>query len=368
MAKKRIGVTGCEGMLGWHFRCRLLSYPENEVSLANRQTFQSATLMDEFVRSCDVIVHLAGMNRGDDDEIEQANPQIAQMLIDAMEREGVTPHVLYSSSTHIERDTPYGRSKRRAGELLEQWSERCDSAFANFVLPHVFGEMGKPFYNSVVSTFSYLVARGEAPAIDQDGALELVHAQECALQMLDAIEHGTTGRIRVEGKPMRVSEMLERLQSMAELYMGGVLPDVRDEFDLALFNTLRSYLYEHHYPVGLTLHADNRGTLFEAVKSHHGGQAFVSSTRPGITRGDHFHYSKIERFLVVQGSAVIRLRRLLDDTVREFHVSGDEPVYIDMPTLHTHNITNIGETDVLTLFWSDQIFDPEKPDTLHEPV
>ena len=368
MRAKRIGLTGADGFLGWHFRCRMLEHPDTELSLADRTTFESESEMDRFVQGCDAIVHLAGMNRGDDAEIESTNPEISRTLIDALERIGATPHVVFSSSIHVDRNTAYGRSKKHAGELLEAWSSRSGGKFTNLILPHVFGELGRPNYNSVVSTFCYRIAKGESPEIDQDGEVELLHAQQVALLVLETIERGTTGRLRADGEPMRVSEMLNRVRSMANLYCSGILPDVRNELDLALFNTLRSYLYEHHYPVSLKLNSDNRGTLFEAVKSHHGGQAFVSTTKPGITRGDHFHYSKVERFLVVQGRATIRLRRLFDDEVREFEVSGDNPVYIDMPTLHTHNITNVGTSDVLTLFWSDQIFDPENPDTLYEPV
>jgi len=168
--------------------------------------------------------------------------------------------------------------------------------------------------------------------------------------------------------PMRVSELLDRLSAFDQNYRGQLIPDVREPIDLYLFNTYRSYLFPHHYPVDLQLHEDMRGGLFEAIKSYNGGQCFLSTTKPGITRGNHYHTAKIERFLVVGGNGLIRIRKLFSEDISEFEVAGDRPQYIDIPTLHTHNITNVGESDMTTLFWSHEIFDPESPDTFPEPV
>jgi UDP-2-acetamido-2,6-beta-L-arabino-hexul-4-ose reductase len=167
---------------------------------------------------------------------------------------------------------------------------------------------------------------------------------------------------------MRVSEMLARVRDLAAAYAEGVVADLRDPLDLQLFNTYRSYLFPRHYPVPIERHRDPRGSLFEAVRTRHGGQCFLSTTRPGITRGNHYHLRKIERFLVVRGEARIRVRRLFASDVTEFSVRGDEPAYVDMPTLHTHDITNVGDADLLTLFWAHEIFDPAAPDTIPEPV
>lgn len=364
----KIGVTGVDGLIGWHIRCRLHTLGDMKPVPADREGFSDAQALNAFVAQCDAIVHLAGMNRGEDREIEQVNPGLAETLVAAMERTRRTPHVVFSSSTHVDRDTAYGRSKRAAANVFERWARRSGAQFTNLILPHVFGERGRPFYNSVVSTFCYQLATGGTPRIDQDGQLELLHAQEVAELALAAIREGRTGELRPSGQRITVSEMLAQVTSLAERYQGGVIPALHDPFKLRLFNVYRSYLFPDFYPHALTLHTDNRGSLFEAVKSDHGGQAFLSTTKPGITRGEHFHFNKVERFLVVQGEAVIRLRRLFDDRIVEFRVWGEEPVFIDMPTLHTHNITNVGDTDLLTLFWSHEIFDPNNPDTFAEPV
>jgi UDP-2-acetamido-2,6-beta-L-arabino-hexul-4-ose reductase len=234
----------------------------------------------------------------------------------------------------------------------------------------VFGEGGKPRHNSVVSTFCDALARAEAPKVIQDGPLELLHAQSAGEAILRAIaaEDRSVGEVRVPGRPMRVSELLERLSSIAVDYRGLLVPDLSDPLHRDLFNTYRSYLYPSFYPAALERREDARGSLFEAVKTRHGGQAFFSTTRPGITRGNHFHLRKLERFCVVRGDASIRIRRLFSSEVMDFRVSGEEPRVIDIPTLHTHSLTNTGDGDLMTLFWANEIFDPEAPDTFAEAV
>ena len=165
-----------------------------------------------------------------------------------------------------------------------------------------------------------------------------------------------------------VSECLQKLQGFDHSYRGHLIPELKTDVDLDLFNTYRSYLYPRYYPVTLQLHSDTRGHLFEAVKSLHGGQCFISTTKPGITRGNHYHTRKFERFLVLNGDAVIRIRKLLTGDIVEFKVSGAAPQYIDMPTFCTHDITNTGQSDLTTLFWAHEIFDPQRSDTIREPV
>ena len=363
-----IGITGADGLIGWHVRCRLYVEHDIEAIPIGRAGFREAGALESFVSKCDAIVHLAGVNRGEESEVESVNPALARVLVSAMERCERTPHVVFASSTHIDSDTAYGRSKRATEEIFSEWAGRCGAVFTNMVLPHVYGECGRPFYNSVVSTFCYQLAEDETPKIEQDGRLELLHAQEVADLVLLSVRNRSVGEVRPSGRAMRVSEMLERVSLLAERYKSGVIPAFEDIFDLRLFNTFRSYLFPKHYPNLLKLNTDSRGSLFEAVKTDNGGQAFLSTTEPGITRGDHFHFNKVERFLVVQGQAVIRLRRMFDDKVIEFRVSGSEPTVVDMPTLHAHNITNTGDGELLTMFWSHEIFDPDHPDTHREQV
>jgi UDP-2-acetamido-2,6-beta-L-arabino-hexul-4-ose reductase len=365
---KTIGITGATGLLGWHLRAFLRTDSSLRVLLATRSQFAVAEELDRLVSECDVLVHLAGMNRGNDHEVEATNVALAEALVAACERTGATPHVVYSNSIHSVRDDGYGRSKRCAAQQLQRWADRAGAVFTDLVLPQVFGESGRPFYNSVVSTFCYQLANGLQPEIHKDVELELLHAQKVAREILEIACRGKGGKVRVQGLPMTVSGLLSKLILQAKQYRDQVIPDLRDDLSLDLFNTYRSYLLPQHHLVIMKVHADDRGNLFEAVKTFSGGQCFISSTRPGITRGNHYHTRKFERFLVLQGSAKIRIRRVFDSVVISFEVSGDSPQFVDMPTMHTHNITNTGDSDLITLFWAQEIFDPARPDTVPELV
>ena len=361
--RKTIGITGYGGLIGWHLRCRVFIEDDLDIMIAERECFEQEGLADDFIRRCDVVVHLAGQNRGPESEVEATNVELARRLVESLLRTGCTPHLIFSSSTHIDRDTAYGRSKRIASENFREWAERAGATFTSLVLPHVFGEHGKPFSNSVVSTFCYQLAKRGRPVVDYDGMLDLMHAQDVAALIIEIIRSPVNSETRPDGTKIRVSEMLETLDEMNELYACGVIPSFNTRIRLSLFNTFRSYLFPSRYPVQLSLHEDSRGELFEAVKTRHGGQAFISSTNPGVTRGNHFHFNKVERFLVVEGAARIRVRRLFHEEITEFIVTGEKPEYIDMPTLHTHDITNVGSGSLKTFFWSHEIYNPDESDT-----
>lgn len=363
-----MAITGAGGFLAWHLRCLLHGRGWALPLLLDRETWADSAKRRELLGRADAVVHLAGVNRANPDEVEQGNIRLAEELVNTLRDTGKAPHVIYSSTTHIERESPYGVGKRCAGEIIGAWAEKSHAKFTNMVLPHVFGEQCRPFYNSAVATFCYQIASGDEPKVENNAQLELLHAQDVCAEILRVIQEGVSGQLRLGGQPITVVDTLERICALDASYRNNIIPDLRDRFMLQLFNTYRGYLFPAHYPVRLKLHEDNRGSLFEAVKGNNGGQAFLSTTKPGITRGDHYHFNKVERFLVVQGEAVIRIRKLFTDQVHEFIVSGTEPEYIDMPTLHTHNITNTGSDTLLTLFWSHEIFDPEQPDTIREPV
>lgn len=363
----RVAITGGSGLIGWHIRCRLASLGY-EVASGDRGIFGAPDDLERFLGGADAIVHAAGANRGPDEDVESTNIRLAEQLCDALRRHEATPHIIFTNSVQSSSDNPYGRSKRLAAERFTAWAEEAGALFTDLVLPHVFGECGRPFHNSVVSTFCHQLANGDDPKVLNDSQLELFHAQDVANIVESTLRVPASDQIRPSGDPTSVTALLERLKRLHDTYGGHRVPDLRDPLDLRLFNTLRSYLYPNSYPVQVPLHTDARGNLFEAVKSEHGGQAFLSTTHPGITRGNHFHFDKFERFLVVRGEATIRVRRLFMTDIEEFHVSGEQPQYVDMPTLHTHNITNTGRDDLITLFWSHELFDPEHPDTIAEDV
>jgi UDP-2-acetamido-2,6-beta-L-arabino-hexul-4-ose reductase len=201
--------------------------------------------------------------------------------------------------------------------------------------------------------------------VRNDRELELLHATDAAALLLglpvDADDPGPSVH--------SVRALAQRIQHFATLYGKGEIPELVDRFDVRLFNTYRSHCFPGRYPLSLPRHADARGELVETAKAHGGGgQTFCSSTVPGVTRGEHFHLAKVERFVVLRGEAEICLRRVLYDDIVRFRVSGEEPVAIDMPAMWVHNITNVGDAELLTLFWSNELYDPSRPDTYPERV
>jgi UDP-2-acetamido-2,6-beta-L-arabino-hexul-4-ose reductase len=363
-----VGITGADGLIGTHTRALFHVDSRFRVLAGGKSLFTNERDMHDFLSRVDVVIHLAGMNRGDETIVANTNIALVQRLIAACEASDRTPHLIFASSTHIDRDTLYGASKRQCADLLDAWANRKGALFTNVILPNVYGEGGRPFYNSVISTFCHQLAVGDAPKIHVDAEMILLHANQAAHIFRDAILSRAKGELRPSGAVVKVSDVLTRLKGMRGQYIHNVIPDLRDPLNLDLFNVLRNELFKVRPVVDLKLHEDPRGALFETVKTYQGGQSFVSRTVPGISRGNHFHFKKLERFLVLEGTAIIRLRKIFTNEVKEFTVSGTKPQYIDIPTLHTHSITNVGDTSLVTQFWAHEIFDPNAPDTYAEPV
>ncbi len=370
----RVGITGQAGFMGTHMY-NFLSLFNDRFSLVpfKDDFFQDDGIMREWVQKCDVIVHLAAVNRHHDpDKIYNTNLKLVNQLIQAMEDTGSTPHLLFSSSTQEERDNPYGRSKREGRQLLKEWAERSGALFSGLVIPNVFGPFGNPYYNSVVATFSHQLTHHESPKIEVDGEVKLIYIGELCEVFRDCIlNKRADDSIKVEHTgSIKVSELLSLMIKFKEDYVGnGMIPQLHGAFEINLFNTFKSYIdIPTHYPFGLTKHTDNRGSFVETMRLGLGGQVSFSTTLPGITRGNHFHTRKIERFVVVKGTAIIRLRRIGIRELIEFKVSGEAPSFVDMPVWYTHNITNIGNEELYTMFWINEFYNPEDPDTYFEEV
>ena len=302
---RRIVVTGSSGLLGWHAHARLhagncaarfqdASEPYDIVAL-DQASFSDDATLEAALASADAVLHFAGVNRAPDEELEAANPAIAERHVAGCRAVDAAPHIVYANSTHCASETPYGRSKRRAGEILAKAASR----FTDIVLPHIFGEGAQPFYNNVTATLIHQILSGEAPTVNPEGQVRLLHAGSAAQAAIEAALEGVTGVVVPEPRPMTVPALLETLQRFHGSYTANVFPDLSDSFELALFNSYRAATYPTHWPRPLALNTDARGTLFEAVKGGGGGQTFLSTTRPGVTRGDHFHLNKVERFLVI---------------------------------------------------------------------
>jgi len=369
----KIGITGQAGFVGTHLY-NFLGLKEGIARVSFKdEYFQDEKQLREFVKNCDVIIHLAAMNRHNDpDVIYQTNIRLVQQLIDSMEAESVKPHVLFSSSTQEERDNKYGQSKKEGRELLLNWAKRNKALFTGLVIPNVFGPFGNPFYNSVIATFSHQLTHNQQPKIEVDGMLKLIFVGELVEEIWNIInKHISSPAYFVPStSESKVSEILALLSNYKDNYLeNGILPEINSKFELNLFNTFRSYMdHSVHFPVMLKKHTDTRGSFVETVKTAIGGQFSFSTTVPGITRGEHFHTRKVERFAVIQGKAVIELRKIGSDEILHFELDGKNPSYVDMPVWYTHNITNSGDEELLTLFWINEFFNPDDPDTYFEKV
>ena len=373
----KVGITGQTGFVGTHLFNHLSLHDNIERIPFEDCFFDNEELLRQFVSSCDVIVHLAAMNRHEDSQvIYDTNINLVKSLISAMEAEKVIPHVLFSSSTQEERDNLYGKSKREGRELLEQWAAHNNTCFTGLVIPNVFGPFGRPQYNSFVATFCHQLTHGEQPRIDVDGSVTLIYVGMLCEYIIESITelHGVGHRVTRSLVPhdfeCKVSEILGKLNVYREQYFEkGIIPVLEDRNDVNLFNTFRSYIDNAvHFPVKLVQHSDARGVFVETGKLGVGGQVSFSTTVLGITRGNHYHTRKIERFTVIKGKARIQLRKVGTDEVLNFYLDGREPSYVDMPIWYTHNITNIGEDELYTQFWINEWYDPEDGDTFFEVV
>lgn len=361
----RVLLTGADGFLGWHLRCRLHALTDHDVVPVGRRDWDR---LGEMVARSDVVVHLAGVNRGRPDDVEGGNVALARDLATHVRAEGGRVAVLYANSIHAGADTPYGRGKAAAGRLLADAASDTSGGLVDVRLPNLFGEHGRAGYNSFVATFARAVQDGVPVTVD-DRQVELLHAQRAAQFLIDHLCDTESAVLRPAGRASTVREVLTTFEGFEEVYRGGDVPPLTSGFLLELFNTYRAACFPGRCPIPLVRRDDERGHLVEVVRAHGGqGQTFVSVTRPGVVRGEHFHLRKLERFVVVDGQARISLRRLFSDEVVDFDVSGDQPCVVDMPTMWVHNIQNTGERDLTTVFWTQELFDPADTDTFPERV
>ncbi|HSD07327.1 NAD-dependent epimerase/dehydratase family protein [Flavobacterium sp.] len=370
----KIGITGQEGFVGTHLYNTLgLHLDEFERIPYHIDFFKSNEKLDVFVSQCDVIVHLAAVNRHNDPQVlYDINVGLVNDLIASLERTSSKAHVILSSSSQEERDNLYGKSKKVGRELFYNWSIKVGSVFTGLVIPNVYGPFGHPYYNSVIATFSHQISHGESPQIQVDGELKLIYVGELVNEILTKIRDRKTeaSYLVPHTSEAKVSELLSLLQFYKECYQDrGEIPVINNTFELNLFNTFRCYMdIKNHFPVKFIEHTDPRGSFVEIIRLGVGGQVSFSTTVPGITRGNHYHTRKIERFAVIKGKALIQLRRIGTNEVLDFYLDGNEPAYVDMPIWYTHNIKNIGEEVLYTNFWINESYNPNNPDTFFEEV
>ncbi len=367
----KILVTGAQGFLGKNMRAELSAHEEYEI-LAYSHVLPEQTLA-EYCAQADFVLHFAGVNRPRrEEDFAQGNTDFTKQLLQLLQTSGSKAPVLMSSSMQAALDNPYGRSKARAEKLLQQYAKATGNPVYIYRLPNLFGKWGRPNYNSVVATFCYNIARGLPIQVsERSHRLKLAYIDDVVREFLAAIE----GRAHADldgfySVPLvhmtTLGEIADALQSFQESRSGSLqVPDVGNLFLKKLYSTYLSYLPADAFGYALTTHADDRGSFTEILRTAERGQFSVNIAHPGIVKGNHWHHTKNEKFLVVSGKGLIRFRRIDEpaNEIIEYHVSGKKLQVVDIPPGYTHSIANEGTEELVTFMWCNECFDPEHPDT-----
>jgi UDP-2-acetamido-2,6-beta-L-arabino-hexul-4-ose reductase len=373
---KKVLVTGSGGFIGKNLIESLSRLSDIEIS-----TFElnddMETLFQNAAKS-DLIFHLAGVNRPqNNEEFTQGNYELTETLVSKLQEQGKSPAIVLASSIQALLDNPYGVSKRQAEKAIAGYSEETGAKSYIFRLPNVFGKWCRPNYNSVVATFCHNISHGLDISIsDPPKVLRLVYIDD-VVKAFTSILQGNYSDLVLDDDGFysikrvfetTLSELAERIYQIRDIRKTCVLPDLSDEFMQCLHSTYISYIDKNELAYTADLKTDNRGSLFELIRSKHIGQIFISRSYKNITRGNHYHDSKVEKFCLVQGEAVIKLRNVLRDEIISYNVSDKKVEVVDIPPGYTHSIENLGDGEMIVLFWSSRLFDPENPDTYYREV
>ncbi len=364
---KKVVITGSQGFIG---RNLIAGLEQSEKAyIFGFDVGQSLEALETALAEADIVIHLAGVNRPEAvEEFTTGNVEFTAHVCDTLARGGRPVPLVLSSSIQVECDNPYGRSKLAAEALVKRYAEANDAPGIIYRLKNVFGKWCRPNYNSVVATFCHNIARDLPIQISNPtNTLDLVHIDDVVAhfirEMHTASPAGVHYREVTPAFQITLGVLAEHLRSFRDIRQTLHLPDLSDLFIRKLYGTYLNYLDTDDFAYALQQRCDLRGCLAEFVKSPTAGQIFVSTTKPGITRGNHYHHTKTEKFLVLQGEAVIRFRHIENGYILKYPVKGEDFRVVDIPPGYTHSIENVGDSELVTLFWASEIFDPDNPDT-----
>jgi len=362
-------VTGSNGFVGKNL-CVALKR-RKDLLLSEYDLNNSPEDLRRFLESVDVIYHLAGVNRPEDSsEYETGNAGFVLEICSILAGLNRAPKIIFASSIQVGLDNPYASSKWNAEDALRAFSERTHAACVVYRLNNLFGKWCRPNYNSVTATFCHNIAHGLPITIsDPAKQIELTYIDDVVAAFLSELAVGEPGLRLAEPLQSRKTTLGDLAATIRAFHTARTdhhVPDFSDSFIRALYATYCSYLETSNLGYALDVKSDARGSLAEYLKAKSVGQFFISRTHPGVTRGNHYHDSKAEKFLVLQGEAVIRLRHILGNEIVEYRLRGEDYLVVDIPPGYTHSIQNVGSDELVTLFWTDEVFDPQKTDTYPE--
>lgn len=367
-------VTGAEGFIGRNLVARLSNVPDLE--LLQLDVCHSDGEWQDALSKAEFIFHLAGINRPKTvEEFETGNAGLTEWMCELLRTICRKPRIIMSSSIQAALDNPYGISKRKGEEALKAFGQETGAVVRIYRLKNVFGKWCRPNYNSVTATFCHNIARDMPISVsDPSNVLDLIYIDDIVEAFLKELscsgEAPESGYVSdtIQSTRITLGDLAGRIQSFHEMRSSLFVPDFSVRFNQRLYATYLSYVESAQQEYGLTIKTDPRGSLAEFIKSQHFGQIFVSRTHPGITRGNHYHHTKTEKFFVVEGEAVIRIRHIESDEVVEYRVRGDAYRVVDIPPGYTHSITNTGIGEMIALFWASEVFNPDRPDTYYVEV
>ena len=363
----KILITGAKGFVGKNLVAELKNKGYTDIFEYDIDTPQD--LLDGYCKEADFVFNLAGVNRPENpDEFMQGNFGFADRLFGLLKKHNNKCPVMISSSIQAERDNPYGKSKLAGEELAFQYSEDTGADVLIYRFPNLFGKWCRPNYNSAVATFCHNIAHGLPITVnDRSVVMNLVYIDDVVNEMIDALN----GNPHRDGKycvvptvhTITLGEIVDLIYSFKESRTNLQIPNMQDGFSKKLYSTYLSYLPKDEFSYPLKMNVDNRGSFTEMLRTSERGQVSVNISKPGITKGNHWHHTKNEKFIVVSGEGLIRFRKIDSDEIIEYRVSGEKIEVVDIPTGYTHSIVNVGETDLITVMWANECFDPDHPDT-----
>ncbi len=374
----KILITGAKGFVGKNLVASLANIRDGkdkttglgcDLEIFEYDIDTEPRLLDGYCKEADFVFHLAGVNRPQNEtEFMEGNFGFTSTLLDTLEKHKNTCPIMISSSIQAALDNPYGRSKKAGEDLIFEYGKRTDAKVLVYRFPNLFGKWCRPNYNSVIATFCHNVAHGLPIQVnDPSVVLKLAYIDDLVQEMLLALQGKAHIKDEYAYVPIVHEVTLGRIAELISLFKESretkAVPDMEDAFTKKLYSTYLSYLPENEFAYPLKMNVDDRGSFTEILRTLDRGQVSVNISKPGITKGNHWHHTKNEKFVVVSGKGVIRFRKIDADEVIEYYVSGDKIEVVDIPCGYTHNIENLGDTDMVTIMWCNECFDPEKPDT-----
>ncbi|MCL2521926.1 MAG: NAD-dependent epimerase/dehydratase family protein [Erysipelotrichales bacterium] len=365
----KVLVTGANGFIGKNLVAELKA--NKEITVMAYDLDSSWEDLKKYTNLCDFVFHLAGVNRPkDDSEFQTGNVGFTEHLLCLLKKNKNQAPVLMSSSIQAELENSYGISKRAGEDVLKAYGEENKSITYIYRLPNVFGKWCSPNYNSAIATFCYNIANGlEIQVSDRKRIMNLVYIDDVINEFLKVLFGKKTGNYVVTPiYEKTLGEIVDLLHAFRDSRQNKQIPNMSDGFTKKLYSAYLSYLPIENFGYAVKMNTDNRGSFTEFVKSFSAGQVSVNVSKPGIIKGNHWHHSKIEKFLVVSGEGVIRFRHILSEERKDYHVSEKNLKVIDVPPGYTHSIVNTGSKDLITIIWCNENFDSNRPDTYFEEV